>query len=68
MDEVTLSRMETEWLAACFYGSSQRMPTDVRKRLQFLGLIDDRGELTAAGKQWIGEQKGRSGVGRSPSA
>ena len=48
MDAVTLSRIETEWLAACFYGRSRLMPREVRERLEFLGLIDDRSQLTAA--------------------
>jgi hypothetical protein len=56
VDDVTLSRIETEWLAACFYGRFQRMPRDVRERLKFLGLIDDRSELTPAGKRWMDER------------
>ena len=68
MDVMTLSRMEAEWLAACFYGRSQRMPREVRERLEFLSLIDDRGQLTAAGKRCINERVVRSRVARPPSA
>jgi len=55
VDGVTLSRVETEWLAACFYGRSRLMPRNVRERLELLDFIDDRGQLTAAGRRWLEE-------------
>jgi len=32
MEVVTLSRIETEWLVACFYGGSRGMPRPVHER------------------------------------
>jgi hypothetical protein len=52
MDRVTLSRIEIEWLVACYHDSARLMPRDVRERLEFLGLIDDQRQLTAAGTRW----------------
>jgi len=62
---MTLSRIETEWLAACFYGRSRLMPPDVRVRLESFGFIDGRPQLTAAGTRWLDEWKNGSG-GRRP--
>jgi len=61
---VDLSRLETEWLIACFYGSSRLLPRDVRERLEFLGLIDGGVRLTAAGRRWLDEWRDGSGGGR----
>jgi len=55
VDRVTLSRIETEWLVACGYDGARLMPPDMRERLEFLGLIDGRSELTAAGRRWLDE-------------
>lgn len=55
VDRVTLSRIEIEWLVACYHDSARLMPRDVRDRLEFHGLIDDQRELTTAGKQWLDE-------------
>jgi len=51
VDGVTLSRMETEWLVAWFYGRS-RIPPHVQERLKFVGFIDEV-NLTAAGRRWL---------------
>ena len=56
VDGVTLSRIESEWLTACFYGRSRLMPRDVHERLELLALIDDRSQLTAAGRRWLEER------------
>ena len=53
MDAVTLSRIETEWLVACFYGNSRLIPRDVHERLEVLKLIDDKVTVTEAGKRWL---------------
>ena len=52
MDELTLSLIETEWLVACFHGSSREMPSHVRKRLQSVGFMDEA-TLTVAGRRWL---------------
>ena len=52
MDEVTLSRMETEWLVAWFYNRSRQMPAQVQERLKSVGFIDGD-NLTAAGRRWL---------------
>ena len=64
MDRVTLSRIETEWLVACCYDRARLMPRDVHERLKFLGLIDGRSELKAAGRRWLDELREGSGGGR----
>jgi hypothetical protein len=64
VDAVTLSRIETEWLAASFYGRSRLMPREVRERLEFLGLVDDRSQITAASRRWLDESRVGSGGGR----
>ena len=52
MDEVTLSRMDTEWLVAWFYGRSQQVPPHVQERLKVVGFIDGD-NLTDAGRRWL---------------
>ena len=52
MDGSILSRLETEWLVACFFGSSRDMPPHVRERLQSVGFVDEV-TLTAAGIRWV---------------
>ena len=52
MDGSILSRMETEWLVAWFYGRSRQMPPQVRERLQSVGFKDGV-TLTAAGRRWL---------------
>jgi hypothetical protein len=64
VDRVTLSRIETEWLVACGYDGARLMPTDMRERLEFLGLIDGRSELTAAGRRWLDELREGYGAKR----
>jgi hypothetical protein len=64
VDRVTLSRIETEWLVACGYDGARLMPPDVRERLEFLGLIDGRSELTAAGRRWLDELREGYGAKR----
>jgi hypothetical protein len=62
VDRVTLSRIEIEWLVACGYDGARLMPPDVRERLEFLGLIDGRSELTSAGRRWFDEWRDGSGA------
>jgi hypothetical protein len=57
VDGVTLSRMETEWLVAWFYGRSQQVPPHVQERLKSVGFIDGV-NLTAAGTRWL-QARGR---------
>ena len=52
MDGSILSRMETEWLVAWFYGRSRQMPPQVQERLQSVGFMDGV-TLTAAGRRWL---------------
>ena len=52
MDGVTLSRMETEWLVAWFYGRARLVPPHVQERLKILGFIDGV-NLTDAGRRWL---------------
>ena len=52
MDEVTLSRMETEWLVAWFDGRSRQVPPHVQERLKSVGFIDGV-NLTVAGRRWL---------------
>ena len=40
MDGPILSRLETEWLVAWFYGRSRQMPPSVQERLQSVGFMD----------------------------
>jgi hypothetical protein len=57
VDGVTLSRMETEWLVAWFYGRSQQVPLHVQERLKSVGFIDGV-NLTTAGTRWL-QARGR---------
>jgi len=52
VDEVALSRMETEWLVAWWYDRSRQMPPQVQERLTSIGFIDGE-NLTAEGKHWL---------------
>ena len=52
MDEVILSRLETEWLVAWFYDRSRQMPPQVQELLKSIGFIDGD-NLTAAGRRWL---------------
>jgi hypothetical protein len=52
MDGSILSRLETEWLVAWFYGRSRQMPPSVQERLQSVGFMDGV-TLTAAGRRWL---------------
>ena len=52
MDGVPLSRMETEWLVAWFYGRARLVPPHVQERLKILGFIDGV-NLTDAGRRWL---------------
>jgi hypothetical protein len=52
MDGSILSRLETEWLVAWFYGRSRQMPPHVQRRLQSVGFMDGV-TLTAAGRSWL---------------
>ena len=52
MDEVILSRLETEWLVAWFYDRSRRMPPQVQELLKSIGFIDGD-SLTDAGRRWL---------------
>jgi len=52
VDEVTLSRMDTEWLVAWFNGRSQQVPPHVQERLKVVGFIDGD-NLTDAGRRWL---------------
>ena len=63
MDEVILSRLETEWLVAWFYGRSRQMPPSVQERLQSVGFIDGD-NLTDAGRRWL-QTRGPETVPRS---
>jgi hypothetical protein len=52
VDELFLSRLETEWLVAWFYDRSRQMPSQVQERLKSIGFIDGD-NLTAAGRRWL---------------
>jgi hypothetical protein len=52
MDGPILSRLETEWLVAWFYGRSRQMPPSVQERLQSVGFMDGV-TLTAVGRRWL---------------
>jgi hypothetical protein len=75
MDGSILSRLETEWLVAWFYGRSRQMPPHVRERLQSLGFMDGV-TLTAAGRRWLqtrgpdttpnSRRQGKDGSGGGP--
>ena len=52
MDEVILSRLETEWLVAWFYDRSRQMPPHVQELLKSIGFIDGD-NLTDAGRRWL---------------
>jgi len=64
VDRVNLSRIEIEWLVACYHDSARLMPLDVHKRLKALGFVGDGANLTSAGKQWLDEWRDGSDVGR----
>ena len=55
LDSVSLSRIEIEWLAACVYGASTRMPHEVFHRLRSAGLIEGMAvpKITTAGRSWL---------------
>src|SRR4249919_2537889 len=55
VDRVTLSRIEIEWLVACYHGSARLMPRNVYERLKSLGFVDDGANITSAGKHWLDE-------------
>ena len=55
VDRVTLSRIEIEWLVACYHGSARLMPRDVHERLKSLDFVDDAASITSAGRQWLDE-------------
>jgi hypothetical protein len=50
-----LTRLETEWLVAWFYGRSRQMPPSVLERLQSVGFMEGV-TLTAAGRRWLKER------------
>jgi len=52
VDELILSRLETEWLVAWFYDRSRQMPPQVQELLKSIGFIDGD-NLTDAGRRWL---------------
>ena len=55
VNRVTLSRIELEWLVACYHDSARLMPRNVYERLKSLGFVDDAATITSAGKHWLDE-------------